>query len=87
MMPNITSGVQVYRGSYQPMSSKHIPDSGGFQGHQEGKTPIKKIDKFSYALSDEIGIGLTARVYKGKNDITGTSCMTLGFPSQLSASI
>jgi RIO-like serine/threonine protein kinase len=33
---------------------------------------IKKIQNFSYALSDEIGLGLTSKVFKGKNDITGT---------------
>lgn len=70
MIPNVTSGVHVYRGSYQPMTSKFIPENP-MSKHPQGKAAIKRIQNFSYALSDEIGIGLTARVYKGKNDLTG----------------
>lgn len=28
---------------------------------------LKKIENFSYIVSDEIGLGLTSKVYRGKN--------------------
>lgn len=31
---------------------------------------LKRIDNYSYALSDEIGLGLTSHVYKGRCDLT-----------------
>lgn len=36
----------------------------------DGMIALKKIEHFSYALSDEIGLGYSSHVYKGKNDKT-----------------
>ena len=36
----------------------------------DGMIALKKIQHFSYALSDEIGLGYSSHVYKGKNDKT-----------------
>lgn len=30
---------------------------------------LKKIENYSYALTDEIGLGFTSHVYKGKNEL------------------
>lgn len=35
---------------------------------------MKKIENYSYALSDEIGLGFTSHVYKGKCELTSTRC-------------
>ena len=37
---------------------------------------LKKIEHFSYALSDEIGLGYSSHVYKGKNDKTSKYSFT-----------
>jgi hypothetical protein len=34
-------------------------------------TAVKKIKNYSYAVNHEIGLGLTSRVYRGTNDLTG----------------
>ena len=34
---------------------------------------LKRIGHFSYIVTDEIGLGLTSKVYKGKNDKTSNS--------------
>ena len=33
---------------------------------------LKKIENYSYALTDEIGLGFSSRVYRGKNDLNST---------------
>ena len=35
---------------------------------------LKKIENYSYALSDEIGLGLTSHVYKGRCEVTSKDC-------------
>lgn len=37
---------------------------------------VKRIENFSYGINDEIGLGLTSRVYKGKNDLTSREFFT-----------
>lgn len=34
----------------------------------EGMIALKKIENYSYALTDEIGLGFSSHVYCGKND-------------------
>jgi hypothetical protein len=34
---------------------------------------MKRIENYSYALIDEIGLGFTSHVYKGKCEITSKS--------------
>jgi hypothetical protein len=36
--------------------------------HVEGMIALKKIENYSYALTDEIGLGFSSHVYRGKND-------------------
>jgi hypothetical protein len=36
----------------------------------------KKIEAYSYGLSDEIGKGYSSRVYRGRHDETGSGCGT-----------
>ena len=36
----------------------------------DGMIALKKIENYSYALSDEIGLGYSSHVYRGKNDLT-----------------
>ena len=31
---------------------------------------LKRIENYSYALTDEIGLGLTSHVYKGRCELT-----------------
>lgn len=31
---------------------------------------MKRIENYSYAISDEIGLGFTSHVYKGKDELT-----------------
>jgi hypothetical protein len=38
----------------------------------DGMIALKKIENYSYALTDEIGLGYSSHVYKGKNDLTST---------------
>ena len=38
----------------------------------DGMVALKKIENYSYALTDEIGLGYSSHVYKGKNDISST---------------
>jgi hypothetical protein len=35
----------------------------------DGMIALKKIENYSYALTDEIGLGFSSRVYRGKNDL------------------
>lgn len=39
----------------------------------DGMIALKKIENYSYALTDEIGLGYSSHVYKGKNDLTSIS--------------
>lgn len=39
----------------------------------DGMIALKKIENYSYALTDEIGLGFSSRVYRGKNDLNSTS--------------
>jgi hypothetical protein len=34
----------------------------------------KKIEAYSYGLTDEIGKGYSSRVYRGRHDETGNEC-------------
>jgi hypothetical protein len=34
---------------------------------------LKRIENYSYALSDEIGLGFTSHVYRGRNELTSPS--------------
>jgi hypothetical protein len=38
----------------------------------DGMIALKKIENYSYALTDEIGLGFSSRVYRGKNDLNST---------------
>jgi hypothetical protein len=38
---------------------------------------LKKILNYSYALTDEIGLGYSSKVYKGKNDTTSINLFIL----------
>ena len=67
-----------YRQSFQPQPP---PNTHQFTVQNPTIKPIdnnmvatKKIADFSYALTDNIGLGLTSHVYKGKNDLTGFYC-------------
>lgn len=70
MMPNMTSMIQIKQGNLPQGSMKLMPNTA-INKQDNSTMAVKKINNFSYALSDEIGIGLTSRVYKGKNDING----------------
>lgn len=35
----------------------------------------KKLEHFSYNLSDAIGKGYSSQVFKGKNDLTSNDCL------------
>ena len=61
-------------GIQQPHSQINIrvPNSV-VESKDQNMVAIKKIDHFSFSPSDEIGLGMTSRVFKGKNDYTGTS--------------
>ncbi len=43
--------------------------SGGVP-QKDGMIAQKKIDNYSYFLPDEIGVGYSSRVYKGKHEHT-----------------
>ena len=49
-------------GKNQNHSQKMIPDPSMCQ--------IKRIENFSYVPNEEIGLGFSSKVYKGKNDQT-----------------
>ena len=34
----------------------------------DGMIALKKIEHYTYALSDEIGLGFSSHVYRGKNE-------------------
>lgn len=36
----------------------------------DGMIALKKIEHYTYALSDEIGLGFSSHVYRGKNEHT-----------------
>lgn len=63
-------------------SEKLFPHTPSHKTHDGSRTAIKKIHNFSYALSDEIGLGLTSKVFKGKNDLTGKSYFMQDFQWQ-----
>lgn len=41
---------------------------------------LKRIDNYSYALSDEIGLGLTSHVYKGLCELTSKTVLIVDKP-------
>lgn len=44
------------------------------QAHQiDGMIALKKIEHYSYGLTDDIGLGYSSHVFKGKNDLTSTA--------------
>lgn len=40
----------------------------------DGMIALKKIEHYTYALSDEIGLGFSSHVYRGKNELNSTLC-------------
>ena len=76
-MQPIRYPLEQQRSSYpQKVSSQHHitvqnPSLKFIEQQQQDMTAIKRISHFSYALSDKVGLGLTASVYKGKDDRTG----------------
>lgn len=47
-----------------------VPNAGTTKNKSLNKLGMKKIDNYSYSLNDEIGLGFTSHVYRGKCDIT-----------------
>jgi RIO-like serine/threonine protein kinase len=45
-----------------PNQNKKIPQ-------MDGMIALKKIENYSYALTDEIGLGYSSHVYRGKNEL------------------
>ena len=37
----------------------------------DGMIALKKIEHYTYALTDEIGLGFSSHVYRGKNEHNG----------------
>lgn len=70
MRPNVTMTTQGNISSAHHFTEKLLPHTPAHKT-QEPMSAVKKIQNFSYALNDEIGLGLTSKVFKGKNDITG----------------
>ena len=40
----------------------------------DGMIALKKIENYAYALSDEIGLGFSSHVYRGKNELNSKPC-------------
>jgi hypothetical protein len=70
MIPSVNFN-QPNRSHIHFQTEKILPHTPTHKTHDPTKTAIKKIHNFSYGLSDEIGLGLTSKVFKGKNDLTG----------------
>ena len=59
-------------GNYNLQSQMNVKlHNTPLQSQDRNTVAIKRIDNFSYAPTDQIGLGMTSRVYKGKNDLTG----------------
>ena len=43
----------------------------GMLAHNNSNDIRKKIENYSFSLSDRIGKGYSSTVYKGRNDLTG----------------
>lgn len=50
----------------------------------DGMIALKKIEHYAYALSDEIGLGFSSHVYRGKNEHNSNACwiQTSWWPSR-----
>ena len=53
----------------KPAENKKIPQI-------DGMIALKKIEHYTYALTDEIGLGFSSHVYRGRNEHTSTSLAT-----------
>jgi hypothetical protein len=49
----------------KPAENKKIPQI-------DGMIALKKIEHYTYALTDEIGLGFSSHVYRGRNEHTST---------------
>ena len=56
------------------LATDHTSSTKQLQSVQPGTR--KKLEHFSYALSDIIGKGYSSQVFKGKNDLTSTPLST-----------
>lgn len=52
------------------MQPQYHPHSMGNINIANDTVAIKHIRDYSYSMSDKLGLGMTAHVYKGKNDTT-----------------
>lgn len=53
----------------------------------DGMIALKKIEHYTYALSDEIGLGFSSHVYRGKNELNSTHIAIKMSQSQLKSLI
>lgn len=60
-----------FQGQRQNHFTFQIKNPGSTKNKTSNNTiAMKKIENYSYAMSDEIGLGFTSHVYKGRCDIT-----------------